>query len=354
MTSAEIKTVGEVFQLLVEIDYKGSSPLYERLGGQAVEDPELLSLMLPAAPNDRIPHLLFAAVQYLLLGEGSDPLAAFGDAPYGTFRSWCLDHRAEIEAIVATRYTQTNEVGRCAALLPCLATVSAAAAQPLAIIEVGASAGLNLLFDRYNYDYGPGLLAGDQTSDVVLRPRMDGDAVPPLTTPEVVWRRGVDRSPVDVGDEQAVRWLRSCIWPEQQWRIELFDRAVAAARRDPPVVVRGDAVVDLPALVAEAPRDAALCVMHTAVMPYLPDRARFVDLLSDLAGERPLWWISGEGQTLVPELPVPPQPPSVQGQIYFLYGVVPLGAAGAAGTAVATPRTLARAGSHGAWLEWLA
>jgi hypothetical protein len=341
--ATELEDVAYLFRVLAEVDFWGASPLYARLATAAADDTEVLSLLLPAARPDRQPHLLFAAVQFLLLGDGSDPVAAFGDEPYDVFHNWCLARRRKIEALVATRFVQTNEVGRCAALVLCLAWVATRAGRPLAVLEVGASAGLNLGFDRYRYRLGSHDV-GRPDAGVVLEPRIDGSPVPPLSMPAVVWRRGLDRSPVDVNDDNAVRWLRACIWPEQTWRQELFDRAVTTARAGPPVIVPGDAVADLGAAVADAPADAALCVVHTAVIPYLPDRSAFAAAISDLAAERPVWWVSGEAMGLVPALPAPPTP--TEG-IAFHYGVVPL----AAGDA--TPRLVARAGPHGAWLEWL-
>lgn len=345
MANDEIEAVANLFRLLAAIDYRGASPLYERLAEEAAEDPEVLAVLLPAAPRDRLPHLLFAAVQYLLLAEGTDPIAAFGSEPYAAFRSWCLAHRSEIEQLARTRVVQTNEVGRCAALFPCLATVAERTRQPLALAEVGASAGLNLLFDRYRYLFGPGLEAGPEDSRVVLRPRLRGDGTPPLSMPDVPWRRGLDRQPVDITDDEAVRWLRSCIWPEQHWRIDLFERAAAAARHDPPTLVTGDVFESLPSLLRSAPPDAALCVVHTAFLTYVPDHPRFGELLNGLARERPIWWVSGEGTSLVPQLRAPPLETHADG-ISFLYGVVPLGIPGE------RPRALARAGAHGAWLEW--
>jgi hypothetical protein len=284
-------------------------------------------------------------VQYLLLGQGSDPLAAFGDEPFDEFRSWCLDHRDEIEGLVATHVVQTNEVARCAGLLPDLAAVAAAAPdRPLALLEVGASAGLNLLLDRYRYDYGPGHGAGAPGAEVVIRPQVEGDGPgPDLQVPEVVWRRGLDRRPVDVTDDDAVRWLRSCVWPEQQARRELLGRAVAVARRDPPAVVAGDAIEGLADLVAAAPADATLCVMHTAFIAYLPDPSRFVERVTALAAERPLWWVTGEPQGFVPQLT---GPGARDGRITFLYGAVPLGLPDR------SPRAVATTGPHGAWLQW--
>jgi hypothetical protein len=353
VTDIELGGVADLFRVLADIDFHPGS-LYRRLARSAADEPEVLGLLLPAGPRDRLPHLLFAAVQYLLLGQGSDPLASFGDRPFAVFRDWCLDHRAEIEELVATNHVQTNEVGRCAGLLPCLAAVAAASGnggRPLAVAEVGTSAGLNLLFDRYRYRYtadgtdGDGVEAGDPASDVVIHPQVEGDGVAPdLRVPVVAWRRGLDRRPVDVTDDDAVRWLRSCIWPEQDARRALLDRAVAVARRDPPPLMAGDAVDGLGDLVAAAPPDAVVCVMHTAFISYLPDPAAFVDRLTEVAKERPLWWVSGEAAGVVPGVAGSPMR---DGRIAFAYGIVPLGVPDQ------VPHTLARSGPHGAWLEWV-
>jgi hypothetical protein len=341
--ASEIDDIAYLFRVLAELDYRGASPLYERLALAAADDPDILHLLLPAVRHERLSHLLFAAVQFLLLGEGSGPLEAFEDRPYDVFRDWCLARRGEIETLVATRFVQTNEVGRCASLVLCLASVAARSGRPLAVLEVGTSAGLNLGFDRYRYVFGDDSTLGAEDARVVLAPQVVGRPIPSFAMPPVVWRRGLDRSPVDVTDGDAVRWLRACIWPEQAWRRELFDRAVTVSRTDPPEIVTGDALTDLPAAVAGAPADAALCILHSALLQYVADRPAFAAALRDVAADRPVWWVSGEPPGLVRGLPEPPTP--TEG-IAFLYGIIPLGVD-------AEPRLVARAGGHGGWVEWL-
>jgi hypothetical protein len=337
----DVQPIADLFRILADIDFEDASPLWARLSREAADDPEVLTMLLPAAPRDRLPHLLLAAVQYLLAAEGTDAIEAFGAEPYAAFRSWCIEHRDELEGLVATRFVQTNEVGRCAALLPCLSLAATRSGQPLAIVEVGASAGLNLRFDSYRYRYGPQPPIGADGAGVELAPRMVGDGRPDVDIPPVHWRMGIDRRPVDVGNDDDVRWIRSCLWPEQHWRRDLFDAAVAAARDDPPEIVTGDAVETLPDLVGRAPTDAALCIVHTAVIAYLPDPPAFVDLLRQLARDRPIWWVSGEAPGLVPALVTAVDE---QDSTTFAYGVVPLGTD-------ESPRVVAHAGSHGAWIR---
>ena len=158
-----------------------------------------------------------------------------------------------------SRATQTNEAGRCATLLPSLAQIAAAGGRPLALIEVGASAGLTLFPDRYGYEYdaGPGspgwLPAGAAGSYPVLGCAVTGPVPLPAELPQVVWRAGIDLNPLDVRNPDDVAWLEALIWPEQDFRRERLRRAIAVAQADPPLLVAGDLNEQLLALAAQAP-----------------------------------------------------------------------------------------------------
>jgi hypothetical protein len=196
------------------------------------------------------------------------------------------------------RATQTNEVGRCAALLPVLAGL----AQPVALLEVGASAGLCLFPDRYSYRYGDRVVGH---GGPLIECAATG-LTPPAGGPEVVWRAGLDVNPLDVTDPADVAWLEALIWPEHAHRRARLRAAVAVAAAEPPLLRRGDLVDDLPALAAQAPAGATLVVFHSSVLAYVPAprRAVFVEVVRRLPGH----WIANE----VPEvlaydrLPAPP------------------------------------------------
>jgi hypothetical protein len=164
MAEPELRTLAERFRTFGLRECRHSSPLYERLSLGVAEDADLLSLLVAASPGQRRPNLLLAAVHYLLLRGDADPLADFypsvsesprsPDEAFPVFRRFALDRADEISGLIATRRTQTNEVARSAFLLPAFDLAARAADRPLALIEVGAAAGLNLLFDRYRYRYG--------------------------------------------------------------------------------------------------------------------------------------------------------------------------------------------------------
>jgi hypothetical protein len=179
------------FKRFADTQYRGESPLYEHLALAIAADHELLALAAHAAQGQPVPNLLLAAVHFLLLKGQADPLAQFypnltsppspPDAAYPAFRAFCLAQAAAIRHLLATRRVQTNEVGRCAYLSPTFTLVATLAHErPLAQIEIGTSAGLNLLWDRYGYHYGQDAVYGDHCSSVQIACTLRGHTRPPL------------------------------------------------------------------------------------------------------------------------------------------------------------------------------
>jgi len=267
---------------------RGTSAAYERLSVAVSRDRAMLARLDRLPPAKRQPNLLFAAVRFLG-GPVGDPDA---------FRDFVRSDWPRIEAEMLARSTQTNETGRCAVLLPVLAALP----QPIALLEVGASAGLNLYPDRYAYRYGDRQLgAGPPVLDCALT-----GVAAPAARPEVMWRAGLDLNPLDVTDPADVAWLEALIWPEHDHRRDRLRAAIRMAAAEPPLLVRGDVVDDLPALAARAPSDATLVIFHTSVLYQVPAprRQAFIELVRRL----PAQWISVEGPDVLPhgDLPDPP------------------------------------------------
>jgi hypothetical protein len=279
-------TVGGVYAEFAVREARGVSAAYERLAGAVSADDELLALIAGLPPEKWQPNLLFGVVR-LLGGPVEDPEA---------FRDFTVAHWPEIAAEVRVRSTQTNEAGRCALLLPVLAALP----QPLALLEVGASAGLCLYPDRYSYRYG-GYTVG--SAGPVLDCVATG-LTPPSRVPEVVWRAGLDVNPLDVTRPEDVAWLDALIWPEHTHRRQRLREASAIAAADPPLLVRGDLVDELPALAAQAPAAATLVVFDISVLYHVPAqrRAAYVDLVRGLPGH----WIAVEAPGMVPFDALPP------------------------------------------------
>ena len=312
--------IAEAYRTFARHEARGRSPAYQALTEAVAGDAAVLRFLGALPPEKRQPNLLFAAARYLL------------DAPADLTRLRDLIGRngTELSAVMLARRTQTNEPARCATLLPALAQLPA----PLALIEVGASAGLTLLIDRYSYDYAGHRIAGRDPQAPVLRCAPQGPVPLPARPPVIAWRAGLDLNPLDVGRDDDVRWLSCLVWPGEGDREQRLAAAIAAARRDPPVVHRGDLLTDLPALAAQAPAGATLVVYHSAVLAYVApeQRQRFADTVRGLADV----WLSNEGPGVVPGLAVPDcgDDPFVLARD----GRTPL----------------ALADGHGTWLRWLA
>ena len=266
---------------------QGVSPQYERLAREIADSAAILRFLIELPPPRRQPNLLLGAAT-LIAGRPPD-IALLTDMIAG--------RPDALRATMLARTTQTNEPARCAVLLPLLAALP----QPLALIEVGASAGLCLLPDRYGYEWGHVRLASASPDAPVFRCAVTGPAPLPAALPRIVWRAGLDLNPLDVTSDEDMAWLNALIWPEQEDRRANLRAALAVARRDPPRVVRGDLLRDLKPLMAEAPAEATLVVFHTAVLAYVTPseaRQRFVDTVR---GSRAVW-ISNEAPRVFPDI----------------------------------------------------
>jgi hypothetical protein len=325
MTAAEpgpgpgvLADVAGVYRSYAEREARGRSAAYEALARAFAADPALVRFAATLPPDRRQPNLLFSAARYLL---GAPPELA-------TLRGLVGSSPAELAAVITTRRAQTNEPGRCAILLPALAQLR----PPLALIEVGASAGLNLLADHYSYDYGGRRLVGTDPAGPTLRCEPRGPVPVPAAVPAIAWRAGLELSPLDVTRDDDVRWLESLVWPGEGDRAQRLAAAIAVARRDPPAVHRGDLVTDLPALAATAPAGATLVVWHSSVLYQVSPagRERFAATVAGLGAT----WLSSESPGVVPGTAAP----AVDHQMCVL---------------ARDGAPIAHADSHGAWLRWL-
>jgi len=327
---------------------RGYSPFYEAIALRIADDAEVLRLSAGARPEQRPPNLLFGATHLLVLRGEAPRLAPWyerlrrgegvaGDDAWPDFRATCLEHARVLAETVATRRVQTNEAGRIVALRPAIATAfDPLPAAGVALVEVGASAGLNLYMDahrcRYRLADGSTKESGPHDARLVVDCELRGAGVPPLSFPRVASRRGVDLDPVDVTDDDAVLWLRALVWPDQPGRDLRLRAAVETVREDPPAIERGDAVEVLPRILASLPRGAPACVYHSAVRHQLT-RAQCQALdraVDDANRDRPTAYVQAESPAGGP----------------FDLLVRPPGERNA--------RLVGRSHAHGAWVEWLA
>jgi hypothetical protein len=207
-------------------------------------------------------------------------------------------HAAELPALLQ-RPVQTNEVGRSAALLPGFLTVARDTGLPLRVLEVGASAGLNLRWDRYRYT-GPAGEWGDPGSPVEIADAFVGDRPPLDTQAQVVERRGCDPQPLDPTAAETRLALLSFTWPDQLQRFTQLRAALDFAPQMPVEILRSGAVEWLEQALAEPQPGVATVVFHSVVLPYLGEQgiAELWHTLERAAGrarpDAPLAWLSLE------------------------------------------------------------
>jgi hypothetical protein len=321
------------------------SALYEKLARGVAGDEEMQALAAQARPGQPKPNTLFGAVHFLLLRGAEHPLRDFyptlggtrdnSDAKlYSLFQDFVARHRDDISALVSTRVTNTNEVGRCAFLHAGFRVLARHVDAPVHFIEIGPSAGLNLIWDKYGVRYnrdGRTIGAISPTSPLVLDCELRGEGTPPLgPAPVIASRVGLELNPVNLADPNDRDWLRALVWPDQAARLARLDSAIALFSSDPPTIRAGDALALLPEVLA-ATQPGPVCVYHTWVTyQFSTAMKEALERVLEGAG-RPLFRLSHEGDGTRDSL------------LLSRYGQGPR-----------TDRHLAWAHPHGTWLEWQA
>lgn len=349
-SDATIASLGRYWRSFADYSLKHYAPKYDRIVRAMADDPEVMALVAAAPGDAHSPNNLHASVHYLLFDQPEHPLAAVyrGESeadPVPLFAQVVHDHRDTIAELLATRKVQTNEVARCAALAPALASVGAGSTLPLSLIDIGCSAGLNLGLDRYFIDYGSRQL-GPRDATVHIDAELRG-AEAPLEELRIAWRRGYDRSPIDLRDADAARWLRSLVWPDHPDRALRLDAAIADALAHPTELVVSDAVDAVADALATAPADTLAVIVTSWVVFYFDDdtRAGFVEAVE--RAERPVRWVSMEMEGVVTGLDLRDKP-DVDHEVSVMAAV------SSDGDCHTRRDLLGWCHPHGAWVHWVA
>jgi hypothetical protein len=274
-------------------DFEASGPTATVLRGHEDDDADsMLALRLLGAVN-----------RLVLRGEEPDLAALYGSAERDPEATWAafravLERDAELLSRLVERPVQTNEVGRCAALLPGFFAIAAEMGLPLRLLEVGASAGLNLCWDRYRYS-AEGFEWGPADSPLTLEFELRGPA-PSDPGVEVAARRGCDAAPVDPTSPAGRETLLAYVWPDQTERVERLRAALGLAAAVPVDLDREGAAAWIDRMLAAPATGQATVVCHSIVLQYLSEaeRAAFEARLGEAAGragaEAPLAWLRME------------------------------------------------------------
>lgn len=324
--------VAERYARFARLEAPGRSALYEDWANGVATDASACDVIGRLPADRRQPPLVFA-------------LARLRGAPetggYAAFAAWLLDHGDQLVADASVRSLQTNEPQRSAVLLAALSSIEG----PIALIELGASAGLCLLPDRYSYRYaGAAAVAldpADGESSVVLSCELRGERAPALRMPEVMWRAGLDLRPLDASDSEDRRFATALVWPGEVGRVERIASALDIAAGERVRIDPGDATdpAALVRLIDAAPAGATIVVTTPGLLPHVPraGRERLFDTLGALRSERGVNWISLDPPTLHDRSSTPVAPEGWPGFVLSL-----------------NRRVLAAADPLGAWVEWRA
>ncbi len=311
--SSDLERVVDVVAFQAAACAQSSSPLYGRILDAVVADLRsggVCAELLTGRGDDPVGSALalrfLGAVHRIVLDGRAPELAAFypsaggvdeGD-PGPAFLRTVDGHRDEVSRRIDDG-VQTNEVGRSAVLVGGYAAVARQTELPLRVLEVGASAGLNLRWDHFAYDTGRGV-AGVPDSPVRFENVWEGEPPELPATFEVAERLGCDRNPLDATTPEGRRTLMAYVWPDQTHRLARLEAAIEVARRVPAAVEQADAPDWVDARLAELAPGLATVVVHSIVLQYLsrPARERFRDAVAS-AGERatdraPLAWLRME------------------------------------------------------------
>jgi hypothetical protein len=316
------KSVSENYYDFATEHTRGRSALYEEFCLGVSQDPDVIAVVERLPLNRRQPNYLLAAVRYL---AGVQP-------DFAAFRQVVLQEADAVVDLILQRRIQTNEPARCASLVPAMCQLP----QPLALLELGCSAGLALLPDLYGYDYGDAQLPAPSVDAPVFVCRTKGDVPLPQRQPEVAWRAGIDLNPLDVNNADDVKWLEALLWPGEGKREKQLQEAIAVAKTAPPKLIKGDFVDIVADVASSAPKGATLVVFHSVAVAYVeqPRRDQLFGAIRRLGAR----WLSMEVPGIIDDISAPPKDPDERGALIIVQdGQTPL----------------AYCDSHGAWMRWL-
>jgi hypothetical protein len=167
-------------------------------------------------------------------------------------------------------------VRRCAYLYPSFCYIYKITQTPLALIEIGTSAGLQLLWDKYSYSYKSNKKYGNEKSALEITSEIRGDKIPFLLdqSPPVTSRIGLDLHVNNLLDPEDYLWLKALIWPEHKVRINYFEKAALSLEKQVFELIEGDGVSLLPSIASKITKDSSICVFHTHVANQIPHEVK--------------------------------------------------------------------------------
>jgi hypothetical protein len=353
--SDPLDSLGQIWLDFSRHLYGEQCPVNASLTAAVAADRRLLQLVRDFPAYWKRPMMFLAAVRYLVLGGVEHPIGRI----YQGYRAensreipdllgdFCRQYEAELREILGSRRIQTNDPTRSAPLAFGIARAASVIGEPIALIDAGASAGLNLALDRYYIDYGNGRALGTPESSVRLASSLRGtNRLPTERLPSIARRIGIDRDPIDLGDEKSRRWIFAFAWPGTERETSL-KAALDLLAEDPPEVRYGDMGTDMPAILEEMePFPRVVVTSWSLSFLSAPARQGFEHALAAAGRDRPVAWVCCDVAGASPlfssttEPPAPQLVPSFMGLAVFDRQSV-------------RSELLANVDSYGRWVDWI-
>lgn len=295
--------VAGAFRASAHIYGQMGTPLYAEFCHGGAEDDVVLALADNGMEGAKPSHL-FSAVHYLLLKDASDPLARYfatltddplpPEGAYAELARYARAHEAELVDLLRSRTVQTTYAERCRAVLPALCEVAREAGEPLNLVEIGCSAGVLLVFDKFAYRYDGGPVIGAADAPFVLEGSFEGEPPQDLFIPRIGTRTGIDLHTIDARSEEERRWLLALCFPELRAEQARLARALDTIAATDIATLEGDGVSRMLEAFARSPDP--LCVFHSACLFYWPREAKqaLEELFLEESRKRPFWRVSIE------------------------------------------------------------
>lgn len=286
--------------------FRVSSPLFSALTRACAEDDGIVEMCSATRPGQTSGNLLMCVGQYLLLNSPDAKLSRYfpsltetpspANEAFPAFREFCMDRRTEVMELLSWRTVNTNVVEKASCLLPALRHVDRLSDEPMTLLEICCSSGLNMLFDEYHYNYGPAGQLGNPVSPVRLNCKVIGDGHPPLDAiPTVAERVGVDLVTVDVKNPLERLWMEAVLAPEWHSERERLRAALSLRAKHDFRTIQGDALEVLPSLLDSLP--GSLCILQSYCIGHWSADSRIAleQLLLDTSRHRDIHRLAVEG-----------------------------------------------------------
>lgn len=293
------------FQRFAEIEAKNSSSLYYFWCNNTIKDEEMLQLLTNIPASQPKPNLFFASIQFLLMKHDDvlkKYLPSFATHPfaiedsYSALQQFVKTYRQELLHYFQTKRVQTNEVHRSAYLYPIFSDIAKRAQKPLALIEIGTSAGLLLNPDKYRYEVKQGdsvIHYGDPNSQVLLKSENLGDVLTSCSNFQISHRYGIDLNVLHLQNEEDYMWLQALIWPEHKERRALLQQVKMIHTEVPKTLLKGDLLQLLPTISQNISNAHQIIIFHTHVANQFSAQLKenFQQTIMHIAKNKPIYHV---------------------------------------------------------------